>query len=99
MHMNCQIADFGHADLMPADGAPLYTKDCGTPGYKAPELAKAWTQGHRLVVSSEPRHDVSSLCVQFNLLLACGSISALLLVKYIPKRWSVHTVLVTGDGF
>lgn len=48
-----QLADFGHAGLMPADNTRLYTRDCGTPGYKAPELREDWKHGHGLVVSLE----------------------------------------------
>lgn len=46
-----QLGDFGHADLMPTGNKKLYTRDCGTTGYKAPELKSDWKLGHGLVVS------------------------------------------------
>ncbi|CAM9543842.1 unnamed protein product, partial [Hapterophycus canaliculatus] len=33
-----KLADFGHAGQIPPSTTLLHTRDCGTPGYKAPEL-------------------------------------------------------------
>lgn len=46
-----QVADFGHAGLLPAGKTLLYTRDCGTLGYKAPEMRDGCKDGHGLAVS------------------------------------------------
>ncbi|CBJ30164.1 phosphorylase kinase gamma, testis subunit [Ectocarpus siliculosus] len=59
-----KLADFGHAGLVPADSM-LFTRDCGTPGYKAPELRSEWKHGHGLAADLWSVGAVMNDCFSF----------------------------------